>query len=87
MRLISRKIASYLVAGSLTAAALTLPMSASASSYAMVFQAVDDFPLQPVIGVRYRDRFDKVGDEWRFAERRIIGQLFGDLSRHLLREI
>ena len=34
MRLISRKIASYLMAGSLTAAALTLPISASASSYA-----------------------------------------------------
>ena len=58
--------------------------SASARSYAMVFQAVDDFPLQPIIGVRYYDRFQKSGVEWRFAERRIESRLAGDLSRHLL---
>ena len=58
--------------------------SASACSYAMVFQAVDDFPLQPIIGVRYYDRFQKSEGEWRFAERRIESRLAGDLSHHLL---
>jgi hypothetical protein len=59
--------------------------SASASSYAMVFQALPDFPLQPIIGVRYHDRFVKAGLAWQFAERRIETYLHGDLSRHLLR--
>ena len=59
--------------------------SASASSYAMVFQALPDFPLQPIIGVRYRDHFVKSGEQWQFAERRIETYLHGDLSRHLLR--
>ena len=59
--------------------------SASASSYAMVFQALPNFPLQPIIGVRYRDQFVKSGKQWQFAERRIETYLHGDLSRHLLR--
>jgi 3-phenylpropionate/cinnamic acid dioxygenase small subunit len=58
---------------------------ASASSYAMVFQALDTFPLQPIIGVRYHDRFVRADAGWRFAERRIDTHLVGDLSRHLLR--
>lgn len=57
---------------------------AGARSYAVVFQALDDFPLQPIIGVRYYDRFLNTGEEWRFAERRIESRLAGDLSRHLL---
>jgi hypothetical protein len=32
---------------------------ASSRTYAVVFQAVDDFPLQPIIGVRYYDSFSK----------------------------
>ena len=59
--------------------------SATASSYAMVFQALADFPLQPVIGVRYYDRFSRAGGTWHFAERRIDMRLAGDLSHHLLR--
>jgi len=58
--------------------------SASAISYAMVFQALEEFPLQPIIGVRYYDRFARTGAGWRFAERRIDTRLVGDLSRHLL---
>ncbi|MEE4146255.1 MAG: nuclear transport factor 2 family protein [Halieaceae bacterium] len=61
--------------------------SATAKSYAMVFQALDTFPLQPVIGVRYRDEFVRAGAGWRFAERRIDTRLVGDLSRHLLQGI
>lgn len=53
----------------------------------MVFQAVDDFPLQPIIGVRYYDKFAKSDDGWLFTERRMDSHLFGDLSRHLLQEI
>lgn len=59
--------------------------TAGAKSYAVVFQALPDFPLQPIIGVRYHDRFARVAGDWRFAERRIDTRLVGDLSRHLLR--
>lgn len=50
-----------------------------------VFQALPDFPLQPIITGHYRDRF--AWDEasgWHFAERAIRPVLLGDLSRHLL---
>ncbi len=60
---------------------------ASASSYAVVFQAVEDFPLQPIIGVRYFDAFQKSGRHWRFRERRIQTHLVGNLSKHLLRSM
>ena len=62
-------------------------LGAGARSYAMVFQGLDDFPLQPVIGVRYHDRVEKVEGQWRFSERRIESHLFGDLSRHLLQSL
>jgi hypothetical protein len=61
--------------------------TASAQAYAVVFQAVDDFPLQPIIGVRYYDKFAKSEDGWHFTERQIVSHLFGDLSRHLLQEV
>lgn len=61
--------------------------SASGRCYAMVFQALDDFPLQAVIGVRYHDKFLKEQDGWRFSRRRIEARLLGDLSRHLLQPI
>jgi ketosteroid isomerase-like protein len=60
---------------------------ASAQSCAVVFQALEDFPLQPIIGVRYLDTFVRVGDGWRFEQRKIENRLSGDLSRHLLRQI
>jgi hypothetical protein len=60
---------------------------ASARSYAVVMQAVDDFPLQPIIGVRYYDRFAKSGEQWRFSQRKIETLLAGDLSRHLLQSM
>lgn len=58
--------------------------SAKSKSYAVVFQAVNDLPLQPIIGVRYFDAFIKLGDHWRFSERKIVSTLIGDLSQHLL---
>jgi 3-phenylpropionate/cinnamic acid dioxygenase small subunit len=57
---------------------------ASARSYFTVFQALPDFPLQAIIAGRYHDRFERVGGLWRFSERRMLPELFGDLSRHLL---
>jgi hypothetical protein len=57
--------------------------TASARSYFTVLQQVDDFPLQPIIAGQYRDRFEKVGDTWRFTERVISPDLIGDLTRHM----
>jgi ketosteroid isomerase-like protein len=57
--------------------------TASARSYFTVLQARPDFPLQPIIAGRYHDRFERVDGRWRFADRQIIPDLIGDLSRHL----
>ncbi len=57
--------------------------SANARSYFSVLQARPQFALQPVIAGRYHDRFDRVDDMWRFADRQIIPDLLGDLSHHL----
>jgi 3-phenylpropionate/cinnamic acid dioxygenase small subunit len=56
---------------------------ATARSYFTVLQQVDDFPLQAVIAGRYHDRFERADGEWRLAERVILCDLIGDLSRHL----
>jgi 3-phenylpropionate/cinnamic acid dioxygenase small subunit len=56
---------------------------ATARSYFTVFQARPDFPLQAVICGRYEDVFDRVDGAWRFADRLIVPELLGDLSRHL----
>jgi 3-phenylpropionate/cinnamic acid dioxygenase small subunit len=55
-----------------------------AQSYVIVFQATADVLLRPIIGGRNYDRFGKVDNVWRFIERRIESDLFGDLSAHLL---
>ena len=57
--------------------------TATARSYFTVLQARPDFPLQPVIAGRYHDRFERADGRWRFADRQIIPDLIGDLSRHL----
>ena len=54
-----------------------------ARSAYLVFQAVADLPLQPIITGRYRDTFARTDDGWCFAERRFFVDLVGDLSRHL----
>ena len=56
---------------------------AEARSYFTVLQALPDFPLQPIIAGRYHDAFERVDGRWRFADRLIISDLIGDLSRHL----
>jgi hypothetical protein len=52
------------------------------SSY-LVLQALDDFPLQPIISGQYHDTFVSTPEGWGFAERRFSVDLVGDLSRHL----
>ena len=58
--------------------------SAEARSCFTVFQATDALPLQPIISGRYHDVFDRVRGEWRFRTRRMLPDLYGDLSHHLL---
>lgn len=58
------------------------PLRAKASSYVMVFQQTNELPLQPIIGGDYRDRFEKVDGVWRFVERYIGNDLYGNLSAH-----
>ena len=60
---------------------------ASARSYFTVFQAVEGFALQPVVAGRYHDEFERNDGRWRFTQRRMLPDLWGDLSRHLLQEI
>jgi 3-phenylpropionate/cinnamic acid dioxygenase small subunit len=57
---------------------------ATVRSYFVVFQQVDDGPLQPIAAGRYRDRVALVDGRWRFRERRMLPQMFGDVSNHLL---
>src|ERR1700754_2966878 len=61
------------------------PNRAKTQSYVIVFQSVgEDFPIQPIIGGTYNDKFEKVDGKWRFTERREEMSLFGDLRNHLL---
>ena len=57
--------------------------SASARSYFVVFQATSRLPFQPIVGGRYHDRFERVGGEWRFRQRRVLVDQIGDVSEHL----
>jgi 3-phenylpropionate/cinnamic acid dioxygenase small subunit len=60
---------------------------ATSRSTFTVYQSLPDFPLQPIIAGRYHDRFVRVHGTWRFDEREIVPELFGDLSRHLLIQV
>jgi 3-phenylpropionate/cinnamic acid dioxygenase small subunit len=57
--------------------------TATARSGYVVFQATDTLPLQPIITGRYRDRFARGDDGWRFTERAFGVDLVGDLSQHM----
>ncbi|HUP74533.1 MAG TPA: nuclear transport factor 2 family protein [Acidimicrobiales bacterium] len=56
--------------------------SAAVRSRYLVMQETPDLPLQPIIAGRYHDRFERVDDTWRFAERRFIIDLVGEMSAH-----
>jgi ketosteroid isomerase-like protein len=57
---------------------------ATARSYFTVLQGLPGFPLQPIVAGRYEDRFGRRADRWSFRERRMLVDLVGDVSRHLL---
>jgi len=57
---------------------------ATSRCYATVFQQTDALPLQPIASGRYIDRFERVGGEWRFADRLITGFPLGDRSQHVV---
>ena len=57
--------------------------SATARSYYAALQTRPEFPLQPIIAGRWHDRFVRERAEWRFADRLIYADLFGDLRFHI----
>jgi 3-phenylpropionate/cinnamic acid dioxygenase small subunit len=57
--------------------------TASARSYFVVLQGLDEAPIRAVLAGRYRDCFARGTQGWRFTERRLFLDLPGDLSRHL----
>lgn len=61
--------------------------AATAKSYFTVFQSAEGLSLQPILAGRYRDSFERVSGKWRFRQRQVIPDLFGDLSKHLLYEL
>jgi hypothetical protein len=50
-----------------------------------VLQARPELPLQAILAGRYHDRFQRRGAGWQFADRLILADHLGDLSRHTLR--
>ena len=57
--------------------------TAVSRAYFTVLQALPGLPLQPIASGRYRDRFERRDEQWRFAERRVRVDLVGDVSHHL----
>ena len=57
--------------------------TATASSYITVIQGVPGFPMQPIFGGRYKDRFERVDGEWMWRERKVLGDVYGDISHHV----
>jgi 3-phenylpropionate/cinnamic acid dioxygenase small subunit len=56
--------------------------TATGSSYVTVYQALPDFPLQPILIGSYIDRFQRIDGTWYFANRRFEDHLWGDTSHH-----
>jgi len=57
--------------------------TATARSAFVVFQQTPELRLQPIVTGRYRDRFVRAADGWRFAQRHIIVDQVGDVREHL----
>jgi 3-phenylpropionate/cinnamic acid dioxygenase small subunit len=57
--------------------------TALSRSYFTALQALPDFPLQPVVSGRCRDRFERRDGQWRFVERQVTADFFGDVSHHI----
>lgn len=57
--------------------------TARAQSYVIVHQAVPGSGPEIIFQGAYHDTFARSGSEWHFAERRILTDGTGDMSRHL----
>ena len=57
-------------------------LGATVQSRYLVLQETDALALQPIIVGRYHDRFACVDGVWRFAERRFLIDLVGEMSAH-----
>ena len=57
---------------------------AAVRSYFVVLQKVGEGPLQPIVAGRYHDQLELVDGPWAFRERRMLPEMFGDVSNHLL---
>jgi len=57
--------------------------SATATAYVTIFQALPDFPLQPIFAGRYVDELARIDDRWWWTNRSVVGDLYGDISRHV----
>jgi 3-phenylpropionate/cinnamic acid dioxygenase small subunit len=55
---------------------------ASARATFTVFQALSDFPFQPITGGRYYWRFMRAQAGWNVTELKIVVEFAGDGSRH-----
>lgn len=57
--------------------------TAAAECYFTVLQGVvPGEPIHVILSGRYVDRFERVNERWRFADRLFIADLIGDQSRH-----
>lgn len=59
------------------------PGAAAVRSRFTVLQATDSLPLQPVVVGRYRDRVERIGGAWRFVERTMVPERWGEVGEHL----
>lgn len=57
--------------------------TAQADSYFTVHQAVPGLPLQPIVTGHYLDTFACTDGIWRFASRKIVPRLFGEVGHHV----
>lgn len=57
--------------------------TATARSYVTIFQALPDFPLQPIFAGGYRDTLKRIDGTWWFDQRDVVNDLYGDISRHV----
>jgi 3-phenylpropionate/cinnamic acid dioxygenase small subunit len=57
--------------------------TATATAYVTIFQALPDFPLQPIFAGRYQDRLTRIDGRWWWSERKVVNDLYGDISRHV----
>ncbi len=44
-------------------------------------------PLQPILTGRYADTFELIDGQWRFTERVVKMEQFGDTTHHMLKPL